>query len=131
MKFSVSSVIGWICVGLVSAFNAFAAVMKLMPVEPGSQAEQMAERLGMAGLETGLALLQIPVIILYVIPRTSTVGTVLMAGYMGGVLATLLTHGFSHADSAMIYVALALIAVGAYFRNPELLWRLKGKAVSA
>ena len=49
-------------------------------------------------------------------------GFVLMVGYLGGVLATLLTHG---QDPTMIYVAFVLLTISGYFRNPELLGRVK------
>lgn len=131
MKIRVSSVIGWLCVGLVAAFNAFATVMKFMPVAPGSPGEEMAKQLGTHGLEHGLGVLEAIIVILYVVPRTSTVGTVLMAGYLGGALATQLTHGIAITDPMLVpmHVLFALLAVGAWIRNPELTSRLRtGKA---
>ncbi len=130
MSTRIRSIIGWICVGLVAAMNIFAAVMKFVPVEPGSVAADFAERLGTAGIEHQLGILEIAVIILYVLPRTSTVGTVLMVGYLGGALATNLTHGFTFAETAPLYVLLVLLAVGAWFRNPELTTRLRGKPMA-
>jgi len=67
----------------------------------------------------------------YVIPRTATVGFVLMVGYYGGALATNITHGFTVPEYAPILVALALMTVDAYLRKPELLWRIKGKTIVA
>lgn len=126
-----SSIIGWICIGLVAAFNIFAAVMKFVPVAPGSDAAAMQQRLGIVGLEYGLGVLEFAIIALYLAPRTSTVGTVLMACYMAGALATNLTHGFSHAEAIPLYVSLVLIAIGAGLRNPELTARLRGRPVPA
>lgn len=119
-----SLIIGWICTVLVAAFNLFAAVMKFVPIAPGSPAEQMGQRLGTLGLEYPLAVLELVVLILFLVPRTSTVGFVLMVGYMGGVLATMLTHGITFAETAPIYVAFALLTASGYFRNPELTCRL-------
>src|SRR3989344_7018779 len=129
MKLRSGLIIGWICTLLIGAFNLFAAVMKFLPVAPGSQAEEFGQRLGTTGLEYPLGVLEIIIVVLFLVPRTSTVGFVLMIGYMGGVLATMLTHGLSHADSLMIYVALLLLTISAWFRNPELVARLRGKTV--
>lgn len=120
------TIIGWICTLLVAAFNTFAAVMKLfVPIEPGSAAEIMGQRLGTIGLERGLGVLELIIVVLYVWPRTSTVGFVLLVGYMGGSLATNLTHGFTHMEALPIYITFAVMTLGAYFRNPELLTRLR------
>ena len=131
MTSKASSIIGWTCALLVAAFNAFAAVMKFVPVEPGSEAAVMMDRLGMTQLMTQLGILELIVIALYLWPRTSTVGVVLMTGYMGGALATNLTHGFSSMEALPLYISLILIAVSAWFRNPELATRLRGKPVIA
>ncbi len=127
MKSRIGTIIGWICVLLVAAMNIMAAVMKFVPVAPGSEGELMQQKLGTVGLEHGLGILEGIIVILYLIPRTSTVGFVLMVGYMGGVLATMLTHGLTHMESIPVYVVFALLTIGAYFRNPELLSRLKGQ----
>ncbi len=127
MKLRLSSVIGWLCVGLVAAFHVFAIVMKFIPLAPGSEGEEFAKRLGTYGLEYPLGVMEILIVLLYVIPRTSTVGFVLMVGYMGGALATNLTHGFPLADCTPLFVLFALMTLGAYFRNPELLTRIQGK----
>lgn len=124
-------IIGWIAAILIVALNVFAIYGKFAPVVPGSAAEAMNTQLGLNGLHMGLAIVEIIVTLLFIIPRTSTVGTVLMAGYMGGVLATMLTHGISNADSMPIYIALALVAVSGWFRNPELKTRLLGRPVVA
>ncbi|MBI3331422.1 DoxX family protein [Candidatus Peregrinibacteria bacterium] len=129
MKKRIGLIIGWICALLVAAFNLFAAVMKFIPVEPGSPADQIGQQLGIRGMEYELAVLELIVILLFLIPRTMTIGFVLMIGYMGGVLATNLTHGFSHADSLLIYISFALLTISAYFRNPELLTRLRKGSV--
>ncbi len=123
MKFSVSSLVGWICTALVGALNIFAGVMKFMPVDPASEQAKMMADMGMTpGLEHALGVIELTITLLYIIPRTSTVGFVLMVGYFGGVTATLLTHG---QDATFAYVILAVLTVGAYFRNPELLTRLR------
>jgi hypothetical protein len=129
MKLRIGSIIGWMCAILVAAFNLFAAVMKLLPVTPGTPAAAMGEKLGMLGLMQPIAVLEFIVVALFLIPRTSTVGFVLMIGYMGGALATNLTHGFSNMDALPIYISFLLLTISAYYRNPELLSRLMKKPV--
>jgi hypothetical protein len=115
---------GWICAGLVGLMNIFAIIMKYVPVAPGSAADTMNQQLGTTGLMHQLGVLEIIVTLLFLIPRTSTVGFVLMTGYMGGVLATNLSHGATFADASILYVLLALLTISGYFRNPELASRL-------
>lgn len=129
MKKKIGSVLGWISIFLVSAFFLFAAVMKFMPATPEGVA--MQQQLGVLGLEYGLGIMQFVVLALYLIPRTSTVGTVLMVGYLGGALATNITHGMSPTDPfiAPMYVLFLLLMVGAWFRTPELKARLMGEKI--
>lgn len=123
----VGPVIGWICAGLVAAFNLFAAVMKFVPVAPGSEGAVMMERLGMQGMMQPIALVEFIIVVLFLVPRTSTVGFVLMIGYMGGALATNLTHGFTNMEALPIYISFVLLMISAWYRNPELVSRLLQK----
>lgn len=124
----VVSIIGWTCTVLVAAFNIFAAVMKFMPVLPGSPAEEMGQRLGLTmQFNHALGVLEFIIVALFLIPRTSTIGFVLMVGYMAGALATNLTHGFTHMEALPIYISFVFLMISAYVRNPELLSRLLKK----
>ena len=129
MKSRLPSIIGWTCAILVAAFNLFAAVMKFFPVPPGSPAEAMGQQLGVSGMEHSLGILEFIIVALFLIPRTSTVGFVLMIGYIGGALATNLTHGFTHMEALPIYILFLLLAISAWFRNPELTARLLKRPV--
>ncbi len=129
MKLRLGSIVGWTCAILIATFNLFAAVMKFIPVAPGSLGEEMGQKLGTVGLEYPLGVLEIIIVVLFVIPRTSTVGFVLMVGYLGGSLATNLTHGFTHMEALPIYILFVLLTISAYFRNPELLSRLRKRPV--
>lgn len=131
MNARASSIIGWICVGLVSAFTVFSAVMNMLPLDGNQAGIDIATRLGIIDFIFALGVVKLVLVVLYVLPRTSTVGFVLMVGYFGGALATNMTHGFTLAEYSPIIVTLAVMTVGAYFRNPELLTRLKGRPVAA
>lgn len=125
-----SSIIGWVAAAPVILFNLFAATMKFVPVAPGSEAEVMSQKMGLTpAFSHQLGVLEFIIIALFVFPRTSTVGFVLMIGYMGGALATNLTHGFTHMEAIPIYITFLLLAISGWFRNPELVARLRGKTV--
>lgn len=129
MSRRIGTIIGWTCAILVAAFNLFAAVMKFMPVAPGSPAETMMQQLGITTtLDHALGILELVIIVLFLIPRTSTVGFILMIGYMGGALATNLTHGLTNMQALPIYITFIFMMISAYVRNPELLSRLRKRS---
>ncbi len=130
MKTRVGTIIGWICVILVAAFTLFSAVMEFVPVSDPATLAFLA-KLGVGDIMYPLGITKFILVALYLIPRTSTVGFVLLVGYFGGALATNITHQFAFPDYAPLVVAMVLMTVGAYFRNPELLTRLKGRPVKA
>jgi ABC-type enterochelin transport system permease subunit len=129
MKARLGSIIGWIATGLLVLSNAFALVMKFIPVAPGSEAELMGQRLGTAGLEYGLGVLEGIILVLFIVPRTSLVGFVLMIGYLGGATATQLTHGMTQTELVPMYITLGVLALCGWFRFPEMTARLRGKTV--
>ncbi len=119
-------IIGWVCALLVAALHIFAGIMKFMPVTDPAQMAMM-ESMGMTpGLKYILGIVELVTVVLFLIPRTATVGFVLMVGYMGGVLAAMLTHNL---DASFIYIVFALLTVSGYFRNPELTARLMGRKI--
>lgn len=127
MSTRAGSIIGWICVSLVSALTIFSAIMEFVPMT--DQMIEFATRLGVIDIAFQLGIVKFILVTLYIIPRTSTVGFVLMVGYFGGALATNITHGFMFAEYAPLVVAMVVMTIGAYFRNPELLYRLQGKKI--
>lgn len=127
MSTRAGSIIGWICVSLVSALTIFSAIMEFVPMT--DQMIDFATRLGVIDIAYQLGIVKFILVTLYIIPRTSTVGFVLMVGYFGGALATNITHGFMFAEYAPLVVAMVVMTIGAYFRNPELLYRLQGKKI--
>jgi hypothetical protein len=129
MKLRLSSFVGWTCVILVAAFNIFAGIMKFVPIVPGSEGAAFMEKLGTAGLEHTLGVLELTIVLLYLIPRTSTIGFILLIGYLSGALATNLTHGLTNMDALPIYILFVVMMIGAWIRNPELTARLRGKSI--
>lgn len=90
-----------------------------------------ATRLGVLDIAVPLGITKLILVLLYLIPRTSTVGFVLLIGYFGGALATNITHGFPFADYAPLTIVLVLMTIDAWLRKPELLTRLMGRPVKA
>ncbi len=126
MKFRIGSIVGWTCAGLVSALTVFSAMMEFIPLTDPAMIAYV-ERIGVGAIAYPLGITKLILVALFLFPRTSTVGFVLMVGYYGGALATHLTHPGTLVESAPIVVVLLLLTVSAYFRNPELLHRLKGR----
>lgn len=130
MKFRLSSTIGWICTALVSALTIFSGIMEfIMPMNDPEIAAYVA-RLGLTDLEYPLGAAKLIIAALYLVPRTSTIGFVLMVGYFGGALATNITHGVPPVEYFPILVVFILLTIDAWLRKPELLMRLKGKTIA-
>ena len=126
MPSKLSSIIGWICTSLVSALTIFSAIMEFVPMTDPATLEYVA-RLGVGDIAHQLGIAKLILVVLYIWPRTSTVGFVLLIGYFGGALATNITHQFPVGDYAPLFVVFVLMTIDAWLRKPELLWRLKGK----
>src|SRR5262249_16461221 len=59
---------------------------------------------------------------MFLIPRTRSIGLLLISSYMGGAIAAHLGHREPVYQPAFV---LALVWIGAYLRHPEVLWSLK------
>jgi hypothetical protein len=90
---------GRILSGLAVLFLLWDGVMKLMALAPVAEA---FVRLGYSvSLAVGIGILELACLVVYVIPRTSLLGAVLLTGFLGGAVAThvrvedpLLSHTF-------------------------------------
>jgi uncharacterized membrane protein YphA (DoxX/SURF4 family) len=110
-------IINWIFVGLMSALFIMSASMKLMA---GADAE-IAVNFVKWGLEGKLMLIGIGELIaaiLFLIPRTSSLGVLLLSAHLGGAIATHMEHGEMFIPQAIM---LLLVWVANYLRNPEML----------
>ena len=109
---------GRVLSGLVVAALLASGVMKFFG---GPEMEKGMEHLGWPmKLAIALAILEITVTIIYAIPQTSVVGAILIAGYMGGAIATHVRVG----DPFIFQIVIGLVAwLGIYLREP-LLWKL-------
>jgi hypothetical protein len=112
---------GWILSGLVVLFMLFDGAIKLVPLD---MVTQSAAELGLpasAGFARGLGILGLICTALYVFPRTSVLGAILLTAYMGGTVATHLRVGSPVFSTMLFGVYLALLAWGGlYLRDSRI-----------
>ena len=88
----------------------------------------MFEAMGLTGKEPLMVgIVEVICALLFLIPRTGVIGTMLLASYFGGVIATHLEH-----DNEIIFgiVFAAIVWITAFIRYPELTARILGKRIS-
>ena len=112
---------GWILTGLIALAMIFSAALKLTesPV-----ALQLAAAFGFSPGEYQLiGLIEVFSVLLFILPRTGILGTLLLAAYLGGAVAT---H-WQHQQSALPPVILeCLVWIAATVRFQELSKRIMG-----
>ena len=107
---------GWALTGLATAFLALDTILKLLQLAPAVQA---TVELGYAAhLVPVIGVIEAVCLVLYVVPRTSVLGAVLLTGYLGGAIATHVRLGSPLPSHTLfpIYVAL-LVWGGLYLRE--------------
>jgi hypothetical protein len=110
---------GRIMSGLVAAFMVFDAVIHLMKPAPVVEA---FSKLGFPiRLAIPLGIIELVCILLYVIPRTSILGAILLTGYLGGAIAIQLPTGNSLFGEVLFPVYIGVILWGGiYLRDDRL-----------
>ena len=105
----------WVLTGLVGFIFLGSAVGKFTANE---EALKMAAGFGLDAVTyILLGILEVICVILFIIPRTGIIGTLLLAAYMGGAIATHLEHGLSIVAPCVIQSFLFIVA---FYRFPEL-----------
>lgn len=108
-------IVNWIFVGLMSALFIMSASMKLMG------GAEMAANFAKWGLDGKLMLIgtgELIAAILFLIPRTSSLGVLLLSAHMGGAIVTHMSNGETFIPQAIM---LLLLWIASYLRNPEML----------
>ena len=111
---------GWTLSGLVIAFMAMDATMKLLALPVVVETGAALGYSGGALFARELGALLLAITILYATPRTSVLGAVLLTGYLGGTVAThvrVASPLFSHVLFG-VYLAVMLWG-GLYLRDPR------------
>ena len=114
-----AATIGYVCTGLAALFLALDTLLKVLRLGPAVEGT-IALGYPVDSVQW-IGIIELVCLVLYLIPRTSVLGALLMTGYLGGAIAThvrisspLLTHTLFP-----IYVALLLWG-GLYLREKRL-----------
>lgn len=102
---------GWVIAGLLTALYLYSASGKLF-LHP----EQM-EQMKLGDWRIIIAMGEIASALLFLFPKTTKFGTLLLSSYMGGAIIIHMTSGTSIGMPAFVLI---LVWVVAYLRNPEL-----------
>jgi hypothetical protein len=107
--------VGRVVSGLVPLIFLMSAAMK---IKGGPEVEQGMAHLGVPEtMLLPLAVLELTCIAIYLVPATSVLGAILMAGYVGGAM---LAH-WRVGDPFYLHVGLGLLLwLGIYLREPRL-----------
>jgi len=111
----------WALVGLLTAIFLLSGATKFMAI--GNPDAEMYKNFIKWGLEGKLPLIgaiELISAILFLIPRTSSLGVLLLTAHFGGAMATHLEHG-EMPYIPVIAIIITLIWVANYLRNPEML----------
>ena len=119
MSSKLYSILYWVFTVLVAFVFAGSALGKLIGQE---EALQKAAEFGITKTAYFyLGVIELIALTLFIIPRTSLLGFLLLSAYMGGAIASHLEHGESVIAPCIVQIILWLVAA---FRLPELRSRL-------
>jgi hypothetical protein len=109
-------IIGWVLTGLVGLFMIGASGVPKFFDFPGKN--EMMDKMGIPlSLLPAIAVVEIAVTVIYLIPRTSFLGAILLTGYLGGAIFTHLRIG----DPWYFPIIVGLLAwLGLALRQPIL-----------
>lgn len=122
MSDKTKKIISWVLAGLVAFIFTGSAISKFTANE---EALKMAATFGLDSTANfSLGVIELACVFLFAIPRTGIIGTLLLAAYMGGAIATHLEHGLPVLAPCAIQ---AFVWIAAFIRFPELTKRVLGK----
>jgi hypothetical protein len=111
----VRPLVAWILTGLLSLLLIASAAAKLLGAEP---AVEGFTKFGLGDYIVLIGVGELVSAILFLIPRTNSLGLLLLSAYMGGAIVTHMQHGESFVAQSVI---LLLVWVAGYLRHPEVL----------
>ena len=119
------NILGWPLAGLVGLLLAASAFDK---ISGSTHSLTMGASFGLsAGAYRTLGIIELGSVVLFLWPRTSVLGTLLLASYLGGAIATHLQHQQGILFPAGIE---ALVWIAAVVRLPELSQQLTGRSAA-
>ena len=107
--------VGWALSVLAALLFLFSAFMKF---KGGPELDQGMAHLGLpTSMVLPLGILELTCVVIYLIPPTSVLGAILLAGYVGGTIVTCWRVG----DPFIVNIVLGLVVwFGIYLREPRL-----------
>jgi hypothetical protein len=109
------NIINWVLAGIIAIIFIGSALGKLTG---NAEAIKMASEIGLdAQTYLILGVVEIIAVLLFLIPRTAVIGTLLLVAYLGGAIASHLGHAQSILPPVIISVLLWIVA---FVRIPEL-----------
>ncbi len=113
------TITGWALTIIISLLLGLSAYLKLL------QSEETLSQAATIGIDGKtyliIGIIEILSLVLFIIPRTGIIGTLLLAAYLGGAIATHLTHQ----QPVIVPVAVQIVLwITAFIRFPELRQRL-------
>jgi hypothetical protein len=121
MSPKVRNIIGWVLSGILAALFIMAGTMSIM-LTPEHKAEMVKMGMTVSDDTTRmLGVLQILCVVLFLIPRTGVLGTLMVTAWIGGAIC------FHVIRSEPFYIAavmMVLVWIIALMRFPEIGWRL-------
>ena len=109
---------GWIISALAILFLIFDGVSKVLKLAPAVEA---TVQLGYhESLVIGIGVIELVCLAIYIIPRTSILGAILLTGYLGGAIATNLRAGTPLFNVVFPIIIGALIWGAIYLRDAQL-----------
>jgi uncharacterized membrane protein YphA (DoxX/SURF4 family) len=109
------TITGWTLTGLMTAAFIASAVMKF--IQPGDMAQQI-EKMGLSpAVVRNIGVVELACALLYVAPRTTVLGAILLTGYLGGAI---LTHVRGNEPFLGPLIFGVVVWFGVFFREPRL-----------
>jgi uncharacterized membrane protein YphA (DoxX/SURF4 family) len=105
----------WVLTGLLTLLFAFSAYIKLFKPET---IVEVTDKWGLTGHITLIGIGEIVSALLFLIPRTNSLGLLLLSAYMGGAIVTHMQNGEPYIIPSVV---LLLVWVAGYLRHPEVL----------
>ncbi len=105
----------WSLTGLITFVFVASAVAKLAKADA---VVQMFDKWGLSNQVLLIGVGELVSAVLFLIPRTTSLGLLLLSAYLGGAIVTHMQNGESYFGPAVL---LLLVWVAGYLRHPELL----------
>ena len=108
----------WVITGIVAIVIIMSAIYKLVSSSDSEGAKYFMKW----GLENQIKVIgpfELVLVILFLIPRTFSMGVLLLTAYFGGAIATHIEHGEAK-NSVLPAIIILLIWIVSYLRNPAM-----------